>query len=283
MGIFLQLGKYIDMLGFWGGKIFLTAIIIAIGYIGIKISYFIINRIIPPKERVDRPYKTPKEARTLTILARSIVKYVASFLILGFIFHVFNIDLTPLLVSAGVVGFAIGFGAQSIIKDFIAGMSLLFEKHLSVGDYVDIGGSVGVVEEIGIRTTKIRDTTGGLHIIFNGNIRLVKNYTQANLKVKLDVFLQKKEDIPRVKKLLNEYLNDAFNYHDFRKTNIKLTSLALQSPQIIVRAEFEILPLNQQLLSQLIVPRIKELFAEQNIPLSSGRIDISYASILLSS
>lgn len=271
------------MLGFWGGKIFLTAIIIAIGYIGIKISYFIINRIIPPKERVDRPYKTPKEARTLTILARSIVKYVASFLILGFIFHVFNIDLTPLLVSAGVVGFAIGFGAQSIIKDFIAGMSLLFEKHLSVGDYVDIGGSVGVVEEIGIRTTKIRDTTGGLHIIFNGNIRLVKNYTQANLKVKLDVFLQKKEDIPRVKKLLNEYLNDAFNYHDFRKTNIKLTSLALQSPQIIVRAEFEILPLNQQLLSQLIVPRIKELFAEQNIPLSSGRIDISYASILLSS
>lgn len=283
MGIFLQLGKYIDKLGFWGGKIFLTAIIIAIGYIGIKISYFIIDRIIPPKERVDRPYKTPKEARTLTILARSIVKYVALFLILGFIFHVFNIDLTPLLVSAGVVGFAIGFGAQSIIKDFIAGMSLLFEKHLSVGDYVDIGGSVGVVEEIGIRTTKIRDTTGGLHIIFNGNIRLVKNYTQANLKVKLDVFLQKKEDIPRVKKLLNEYLNDAFNYHDFRKTNIKLTSLALQSPQIIVRAEFDILPLNQQLLSQLIVPRIKELFAEQNIPLSSGRIDISYASILLSS
>ena len=283
MGIFLQLGKYIDKLGFWGGKIFLTAIIIAIGYIGIKISYFIIDRIIPPKERVDRPYKTPKEARTLTILARSIVKYVASFLILGFIFHVFNIDLTPLLVSAGVVGFAIGFGAQSIIKDFIAGMSLLFEKHLSVGDYVDIGGSVGVVEEIGIRTTKIRDTTGGLHIIFNGNIRLVKNYTQANLKVKLDVFLQKKEDTPRAKKLLNEYLNDAFNYHDFRKTNIKLTPLALQSPQIIVRAEFDILPLNQQLLSQLIVPRIKELFAEQNIPLSSGRIDISYASILLSS
>jgi len=283
MGIFLQLGKYIDKLGFWGGKIFLTAIIIAIGYIGIKISYFIIDRIIPPKERVDRPYKTPKEARTLTILARSIVKYVALFLILGFIFHVFNIDLTPLLVSAGVVGFAIGFGAQSIIKDFIAGMSLLFEKHLSVGDYVDIGGSVGVVEEIGIRTTKIRDATGGLHIIFNGNIRLVKNYTQANLKVKLDVFLQKKEDIPRVKKLLNEYLDDAFNYHDFRKTNIKLTSLALQSPQIIVRAEFDILPLNQQLLSQLIVPRIKELFAEQNIPLSSGRIDISYASILLSS
>jgi len=281
MGIFLQLGKYIDKLGFWGGKIFLTAIIIAIGYIGIKISYFIIDRIIPPKERVDRPYKTPKEARTLTILARSIVKYVASFLILGFIFHVFNIDLTPLLVSAGVVGFAIGFGAQSIIKDFIAGMSLLFEKHLSVGDYVDIGGSVGVVEEIGIRTTKIRDTTGGLHIIFNGNIKLVKNYTQGNLKVKLDVFLQKKEDIPRVKKLLNEYLNDAFNYHDFRKTNIKLTSLALQSPQIIVRAEFDILPLNQQLLSQLIVPRIKELFAEQNIPLSSGRIDISYASLLL--
>lgn len=281
MGIFLQLGKYIDKLGFWGGKIFLTAIIIAIGYIGIKISYFIIDRIIPPKERVDRPYKTPKEARTLTILARSIVKYVALFLILGFIFHVFNIDLTPLLVSAGVVGFAIGFGAQSIIKDFIAGMSLLFEKHLSVGDYVDIGGSVGVVEEIGIRTTKIRDATGGLHIIFNGNIRLVKNYTQANLKVKLDVFLQKKEDIPRVKKLLNEYLDDAFNYHDFRKTNIKLTSLALQSPQIIVRAEFDILPLNQQLLSQLIVPRIKELFAEQNIPLSSGRIDISYASLLL--
>jgi len=281
MGIFLQLGKYIDKLGFWGGKIFLTAIIIAIGYIGIKISYFIIDRIIPPKERVDRPYKTPKEARTLTILARSIVKYVASFLILGFIFHVFNIDLTPLLVSAGVVGFAIGFGAQSIIKDFIAGMSLLFEKHLSVGDYVDIGGSVGVVEEIGIRTTKIRDTTGGLHIIFNGNIRLVKNYTQANLKVKLDVFLQKKEDTPRAKKLLNEYLNDAFDYHDFRKTNIKLTPLALQSPQIIVRAEFDILPLNQQLLSQLIVPRIKELFAEQNIPLSSGRIDISYASLLL--
>lgn len=205
------------------------------------------------------------------------------FLILGFIFHVFDIDLTPLLVSAGVVGFAIGFGAQSIIKDFIAGMSLLFEKHFSVGDYVNIGGSVGVVEEIGIRTTKIRDATGELHIIFNGNIKLVKNYTQRNLKVNLDVFLQRKEDIPGAKKLLNQYLDDAFKYYDFGKTEIKLTPLALQSPQIIIRAEFEILPLNQQLLSQFIVPRIKELFAEQNIPLSSGRIDINYVSTLLSS
>ena len=85
-----------------------------------------------------------------------------------------------MLAGAGIVGLAVGFGAQSLVKDVITGFFIVFEDQFAVGDQVQIGQSNGVVEEIGLRTTKVKSYTGELHIIPNGNILEVINYSIYN-------------------------------------------------------------------------------------------------------
>lgn len=195
---------------------------------------------------------------------------------LGSLLRLFNVNLTPLLVSAGVVGFAIGFGAQNFIRDVLSGLTLLFEKNIRVGDYVEIAGSLGYIEEIGLRITKIRDISGQLHILFNGNITTVKNFTRGKVTVFIDIFLQKKEDVPQGKSLLQSLLEDYFCHHQLGKNEIKVSLLNTKSPQLILRAVFTVAPIFQNLITQQVAPRLKEVFSEQNISLSSNRVDVTF-------
>lgn len=89
-----------------------------------------------------------------------------------------GIDLTPLLMAAGVGGIAIGFGAQNLVKDIITGFFILFENQIRVGDVVTIAGTTAFVEEVRLRTTRMRDLSGNYHIIPNGLIDKVTNWTK---------------------------------------------------------------------------------------------------------
>ena len=264
---------YLGRMEAWGAKIVWVAIIVLTGYLAPKIAFRVVDHFLPTRELPHRPYGTPKELRTLSTLVKSIIQYVTVFLVLGFLFKVFNLNLTPLLVSAGVVGFAVGFGAQSFIKDLISGITFLFEKNFSVGNYVEVGDAVGLIEDIGIRTTKIRDISGRLHILFNGNITTIKSFTAGSVKVILDVFLKKKEDVSPGSKILRDLLEDYF--HNFRLGvgEIAVSTLQMRSPQTAIRAEFSIIPLYQNFLFEKIVPHLKEIFSEQGILLSADRID----------
>lgn len=272
----LMLFNYLSKMEAWGTKIAWALIIVFTGYAALRIVSKLVDLFLPAREMPDRPYGTPQEVRTLATLIKSILKYVTAFLALGFLLRVFNINLTPLLVSAGVVGFTIGFGAQSFVRDCLSGLTLLFEKNLSVGDCVEIAGSAGVIEEIGIRTTKIRDLSGQLHILFNGNITLVKNFTTQAVRVALDVFLQKKEDIIRAKKILHDSLEDYVKNYRLGGSEITVSELQMRSPQTVIRAELDIIPLFKGLVSQQVAPRLKEVFFEQAIPLSGNRIDTNF-------
>ncbi|MDS1272622.1 mechanosensitive ion channel family protein [Lipingzhangella sp. LS1_29] len=130
-----------------------------------------------------------KQARVQTIgsvlrnLASIVVYGVALLMVLGEI----GISLGPILASAGVVGLAIGFGAQGLVRDFVSGLFLMMEDQYGVGDVVDVGDAVGTVEDVGLRITKIRDLDGGLWYIRNGEILRVCNMNQdwANAVVEL--------------------------------------------------------------------------------------------------
>ncbi len=257
----------------WGAKIVWAAIIVLTGYLAPKIAFRVVDHFLPTRALPHRPYGTPKELRTLATLVKSIIQYVTVFLVLGFLFKVFNLNLTPLLVSAGVVGFAVGFGAQSFIKDLISGITFLFEKNFSVGNYVEVGDAVGIIEDIGIRTTKIRDISGRLHILFNGNISTIKSFTAGSVKVILDVFLKKKEDVASGSKILRDLLEDYFHNVRLGVGEIAVSTLQMRSPQTAIRAEFSIIPLYQNFLFEKIVPRLREVFSEQGILLSTDRVD----------
>ncbi len=117
-------------------------------------------------------------ATTVTRLLKSIITGTVWTLALITILAVVGIDVGPILASAGIVGVALGFGAQTLVKDFISGIFLILEDQYGVGDLVTIGSTHGVIDEVALRTTRIRDNEGVLWYIRNGEILTVANHTQ---------------------------------------------------------------------------------------------------------
>lgn len=144
-----------------------------------------------------------KRQDTLISLSRTFVKVlvwlVAIFTILGR----FGIDLTPLLAGASVLGVAIGFGAQSLIKDFLSGLFIILENQYRVGDIVDIGGSEGTVEQITVRSTTIRDLDGSVHYIPNGSVAKVVNKTMGYSRVNLMISVDADTNVNKLTKVIN--------------------------------------------------------------------------------
>jgi moderate conductance mechanosensitive channel len=133
-------------------------------------------------------------------LAQTVILFIGSMIFL----QKLNIDITPILASAGVVGIAIGLGAQSLIKDFFAGFLILLEDQFSVGDTVKIGETSGTVEQLTLRVTRVRGLDGALTVIPNGSIGAVVNYSKGWSRVVLDVEVDYKEDVDRAMRVMLE-------------------------------------------------------------------------------
>lgn len=138
----------------------------------------------------------------LEMIWRAFIIIVIGFIIFRQLFP--SIDLTPLFASAGIVGVALGFGAQSIIKDFLSGIFIISENQYRVGDVVDLEGAAGTVERLGIRTTIVRDVEGNVHYIPNGNIMHVINKTMGYSKVNFTLSVDPNTDIDKLSKLINK-------------------------------------------------------------------------------
>ena len=145
-----------------------------------------------------------QRANALGSIMRSIMSVVifgiAGITILGDL----GINLAPLLASAGVAGVAIGFGAQTIVKDFISGIFMLLEDQYGVGDTIDTGPATGIVEAVSLRTTRVRDTNGVVWHVRNGTIERVGNKSQGWARAVVDVPLGYDQDITRARKIMKD-------------------------------------------------------------------------------
>lgn len=177
------------------------AVIIIVG----RISISIINRIIMnffklyPKLKMDE-----KKSTTLAGILKSIIKYTVYIIIAISVLNVLNIPTAPLLATAGLGGLAVGFGAQSLVKDVFTGFFILFEDQYGVGDYVTIGSMTGTVEDIGLRITKIRSFNGDLHIVPNGEVNTVTNHSRGNSLAIIDIGISYESDVVKAKAVLEE-------------------------------------------------------------------------------
>ncbi|GLF93667.1 mechanosensitive ion channel family protein [Streptomyces yaizuensis] len=142
----------------------------------------------------------------------SVLRSVASFLILGtaglMILGAFEIDLAPLLASAGVAGVAIGFGARNLVTDFLSGVFMILEDQYGVGDSVDAGVASGEVIEVGLRVTKLRGDDGEIWYVRNGEIKRIGNLSQGWATATVDVTVRPSEDLDRVSAVINEVAKD---------------------------------------------------------------------------
>jgi small conductance mechanosensitive channel len=178
-------------------------IIIGLSYL----FYMIVKALAPPMlERMVRSRGKGRRARSehakrAQTLSSVITQGVAIFIAIIALFMILSeigLDITPLLASAGVAGIALGFAAQSFVKDLIAGFLIIFENQFDVGDVIKVADVMGSVEEVNLRRTQIRDLDGILHIIPNGEIRVASNYTMMWSRVHLNVSVAYKEDLDRV-------------------------------------------------------------------------------------
>lgn len=145
-----------------------------------------------------------RKANTLFSLLRSMSLYVITFtVVLHSLKRLFNFDTGTLLASASVLGVALGFGSQSLVKDVIGGFFILFEDQFSVGDYVKAGEFSGIVEETGIRATHLRDWGGELHIIPNGSITAVTNFSRGKMRALVDIQMPYDEDLDRAMEVMH--------------------------------------------------------------------------------
>ncbi|GFP78257.1 mechanosensitive ion channel family protein [Clostridium fungisolvens] len=184
-------------------KTFTIIVIIFIMYISIRIGNAIIDKFVRKQiESEHRFTMDEKKASTIGELLKSILKYTVYFFgIVGILSGLFNgISLT----FASIGGVAVGFGAQSIVKDLINGVFILFEDQYAVSEYVTIGSFSGIVESIGIRTTQLRDFSGDIHLIPNGTISTVTNHSRGNMRVMLEIEIDYEENVDRAIDTINQ-------------------------------------------------------------------------------
>jgi small conductance mechanosensitive channel len=122
----------------------------------------------------------------------------------------FDVNLGPLIASAGIVGIALGFGAQSLVKDYLSGIFMLIEDQYGVGDVIDVGDAAGVVEAVSLRTTQLRDVHGTLWHFPNGEIRRVANKSQEWARAVLDVEVAYDTDIARAMSVIKRVTDEVW-------------------------------------------------------------------------
>jgi small conductance mechanosensitive channel len=143
----------------------------------------------------------------------SVVSSAATILIFGTAFMMvlsrFGVNLAPVLASAGVLGLAVGFGAQNLVKDFISGIFMLLEDQYGVGDHVDLGDAVGTIERVGLRTTSVRDVSGVVWYVRNGTIERVGNASQDHAVAVVDVPLELDTDVEEAGRIAGKAAHEA--------------------------------------------------------------------------
>lgn len=171
----------------------------------IKVVSGVIDRSLERETR-GRVLANNRRFSTVGGLMKNVVVFICNFVMIMMILSVFQFDLKPLLAGAGVVGLAIGFGAQSLVKDVITGFFIIFEDQFAVGDVIQTGTYKGTVEMIGLRTTRLLSSTGEVHIIPNGTIVNVTNYSLANALAVVDVPVKIERGLEATLALIGEAL-----------------------------------------------------------------------------
>lgn len=177
--------------------------VLVVARIGYTVLIYLLRRLLLRKK--GKILLDERKANTLFPLLRSIAFYVITFTVIVHILQkVFDFHTETLLASAGVLGVALGFGSQSLVKDIIGGFFILFEDQFAVGEYIKVGEFSGTVEEIGIRATQLRDWGGELHIIPNGSITAVTNYNRGKMRALVDIQVSYEEDLDRVMEIMHK-------------------------------------------------------------------------------
>ena len=178
-------------------------------------------------------------------------------------------NIGPLIAGAGIVGIALGFGAQTLVRDFLSGLFMLFEDQYGVGDVVDLGDAIGTVEAVSLRVTRLRDVNGTVWYVRNGEILRVGNMSQNWARSVLDVRVGLGEDLTRVRTILEETCHSLWEDEDYNGKIIEEPEVwgveRMDPDAVVVRVAVKTAPLEQWEVARELRKRIKERFGHEGI------------------
>lgn len=184
-----------------------VGIIIICAVIATRATTHVLARLLSRTIREDMyPSKVDRDRRlrTLNSIATTVINFVAWAVAVLMILNTLGVNTAPLLASAGIISVALGFGAQSLVKDFMTGMFIIAENQYRVGDYVEIQNVKGTVKAVTMRTTVVKDDDGSIFHIPNGSIIVTGNHTMGNNKVSLELSATTDTDIEKLRMILDK-------------------------------------------------------------------------------
>lgn len=220
------MNKYIDLI--LGNNIYANILkniiyillVLIISFISIKILVRIINYLMNSNTRISKKFAfnyNSKRKETILRLIASLVRYIIYFIAVIQILSIFGINTTGLLASAGIISVAIGFGAQTLVKDVITGFFIILEGQFDVGDKVQINSATGQVMSLGLRYTKLKANTGEIYFIPNSTISQVVNYSKSYFVVEKELSIKIEEDIETLENNIIELLEKLNNNNNIKK------------------------------------------------------------------
>ena len=205
-----------------------------------------------------------QRTETLGSVLRSLVTFIVFGVALLMVLGEFHIDLAPLLASAGVAGVALGFGAQSLVKDFLSGVFMLLEDQYGVGDLIDTGEAVGTVEEVTLRITKLRDASGVAWYVRNGEITRIANKSQGWSTAIVDLPVAYTENVERVTDIIRGVVDEMYTDPQWSEVMLETPTVAgveqITGTTITIRVIAKTGPNQQWGLQRAIRERVKEAF-----------------------
>lgn len=246
----------------------ITKVIMILIYILVAIVVIaILNKIIEQAFKI----QNKKRSKTLISLVQNIVKYIVWFVVITTILSKFGISVEGIIASAGVVGIAVGFGAQTIVKDIITGFFIIFENQFDVGDYVKINSSgttvaEGTVKSIGLRSTRINTISGELTILPNGSMGEITNFSITNGTAIVELPVSVDENIDQVEKKLNRlFVSLRSKYYLFVSDPVVDGIDAIESNKVTIRISAETIPGEGFSGARIIRKEAQKMFRQEGI------------------
>ncbi|MDY6912536.1 MAG: mechanosensitive ion channel family protein, partial [Chloroflexota bacterium] len=269
----------------WGNGVHIV-IILAVAFAAQQIAKGMIPRIVRGsvniKEKRRQRIAEEVEQRAETLghflvgVAMAVIWVVAVFMVLS----EFNIDIAPLIAGAGVIGIAVGFGTQGLIRDLLAGLFIILEDQYAKGDWVQVAGVDGEVEYLGLRRTILRDFDGTHHTIPNGEVKIASNFSKDWACVNMDVSVGYGEDLDRVAEIVDRISIAMASEEDWKK-------IIIEAPQVLRVQNFgdsgidlkiwgKTTPMMQWAVTGELRRRIKRTFDEEGIEIPWPHIKLYF-------
>ena len=260
-----------------------VAIIIGVAWLVLRVVRVMTTRIereLSQGEGLDVLERT-KRAQTLGRLIHNVLAVGVGSMALLMVLRELGVDIVPMLTGAGIVGVALGFGAQWLVRDVIAGFFLIFENQVRVGDVAAINGVGGVVEAVNLRTVVLRDSEGTVHVFQNGSISTLANRSKDYSYYVIDVNVLYSQDVDRVIEVLRatgQEIEQDPEYRDLILAPLEISGVdAFLETKVTIKIRIKTVPLKQWQVGRELRRRILRALEQHKIPLTAAPVPIYVA------